>query len=573
MNKLIQVLYILGIPLYLGIFLPLTLELLNLPAKISFISYLGSFLILFLIVIVIIDLLLLVFKKKNFVLLAYTSMCLAISLFLLLGFCFFNNYFAFTYVWSYSESSLPLVYKFAAIWAGREGSIITWLVFNQVVIAVYRIKNDDPSDTVFIRSNLLILVISSVFSFILLSMDTFSTQYPVPPDGYGLNPLLQSPYMIIHPLFVFLGYAIFIVPFAITLSEFITKGIKLKGLFQRKFLDFTFKFGWLLITLGIGIGAYWASLTIGWGGYWAWDPVETVSLIPWLVCTAYFHSAIIKKKNELLVKFTIISIFLANIYTTVLTRGGGFVSVHAFAGDEQLVYWAIALSIILLALLVYSVYNVLNLILEEKTPLKLIVDYLSYFFLMMMAFLFLIGLLIPPLTYALQSVLNIEVIVLGPGFFSTGGLILAIGLAITMIFCSLIDLMRTRSIGIYIVAGLAFGILLSSILYYSLALWINPLISIYFMAFCAALYNLLKHFRKSNDVRTFFRRNAKVFIHSGIALILIGSIIGILPSVQSFFYILGFMVISVSIVPAILLIAFQSKSINPTQNLSINDIT
>ena len=143
------------------IVIPLVLDLFGLNVKILVISFIGNLLIISTIIITIFDLFYLLKLKRNIYLLSSLSMTLSISLFLLLEYCFVNDYFDIIYVWSYSKTTLPLIYKFVAIWAGEAGSIMTWMVFNTIVIFFYRLKNQNRDDTVFIMSTIVSMLISS----------------------------------------------------------------------------------------------------------------------------------------------------------------------------------------------------------------------------------------------------------------------------------------------------------------------------------------------------------------------------------------------------------------------------
>lgn len=550
----------------IGIILPFTLELLGISSRIITLSYVGNFLILAIIVITIIDLGLILVKGKNLVLLVCINLGLVISAFLILEFCFLNDYFSFAAVYSYSNSALPGIYKAVAIWAGEEGSILTWLLLNSIVVTFYRIKHTDESDPIFQRSLLITMGIYIAFWILLYFLNPFTLLPFTPGDGLGLNELLQSPYMIIHPLFVFLGYAIFLIPFAVTIAELLTSDARLQSPYQRKFLSFAFKFGWLVITLGIGIGAYWASLTSSWGRYWAWDPIETVSLLPWLLCTAYFHSMAFKKEKRHLVQFTVILIFLTNIFATLLTRSpaGLYGSQHAFTGGEIMVVFLLMVGFIILAAQIYIIYTILDIVLEEYEGAKKLFDYLSYLFLALMAFIFMFGLIVPPLTDALSTMISIDKIVLSPGFYVLGGLIFGIGLAISLTFCSLLDYASQKRIILFILIGFLAGLGVTLIIYALTSIFINPLISIFGVSFIAALYHLSRGF-KGNGLKKFFRRNAKVIIHVGISFLLLGTMTTILPILQNLFFIGGFIIILIGIVPSVLLPFFIKSTSTDTE--------
>ena len=537
------------------IVIPLVLELFELTIKILIISFIGNILIISTIIITIVDLFFLLKAKRNFYLLSSLSMSFTISLFLLLEYCFTNDYYDFIYVWSYSKSTLPIVYKIVAIWAGEAGSIMTWMLFNSIIIFFYRLKNQNKDDTTFIISVIISLVISSVFLIILFSYDPFQIETPIIyPNGRGLNPLLISPFMIWHPLFTFIAYAIFLIPFTISIIEIIMPNRSLENPYQKSFYDFSLKFGWLVLTVSIGLGAYWAKIALNWGRYWGWDPVETVSLVPWFFSTAYFHTMTFKKKNSRLVKINIISIFLSIIFSTLITRGGGLNSLHAFTGENNLVTWTLIVGSALIIFSLYVVYNSLESLSEHYKKVKLFLDYLSYLFLFMLAFVCIFGLFITPLTYFLSNFFSLNIIFVGTDFFILTTLILASGLAITLIFCSLYGMYKLKWITVAIIIGVVFQSVLSLGVFLLLNIWINPLIAIFILALLTSILKLIKDFDSSKGIKQFLRINSKTYVHTGLSLILIGTLID--PEAwlfQDIFFISGFIFLVSGIIPSILI--------------------
>lgn len=544
------------------IVIPLFLDLFGLNIKIIVIYYLGNLLIISTGIITVVDLFYLLKVKRNIYFLSSLSMSFTISLFLLLEYCFINDYYDFIYVWSYSKSTLPIVYKIVAIWAGEAGSIMTWMLFNSIIIFFYRLKNQNKNDIMFILSVIISLVISSVFLIILFSFDPFRIGTPIIfPNGLGLNPLLISPFMIWHPLFTFIAYAVFLIPFTISIIEIIMPNKSLENPYQKSFYDFSLKFGWLVLTVSIGLGAYWAKIALSWGRYWGWDPVETVSLVPWFFSTAYFHTMTFRKKNSRLVKINIISIFLSVIFSTLITRGGGLNSLHAFTGENNLITWTIIVGSVLVILSLYVVYNSLNSLSEQFKETKLFLDYLNYLFLFMLAFVCIFGLFITPLSYFLSNIFNINIIFVGTDFFILTTLILASGLALALIFCLLYSIYKLKWITAAIIIGVVFQSLFSLVLFILSSIWINPLIAIFILALLASILKLIKDFDSSKGIKHFFRINSKTYIHTGLSLILIGTLID--PEAwffQDIFFISGFIFLMSGIIPSILILLILKRN-------------
>jgi len=364
--------------------------------------------------------------------------------------------------------------------------------------------------------------------------------------------------MIWHPLFIFIAYAVFLIPFTVTISEFISPQITFKNSYQKRYYNFTLKFGWFVITLGIALGAYWARITEDWGSmYWRWDPVESVSLIPWFLSTAFFHSRVFSKKNKMLIKTNIFLIFLSIIFSTLIIRGGGFNSLHSFTGDENLILLVATIGLIKLILSLYVIYNLLNYILEDYRDGKKIFEYLSYFFLFQMSFVTTLGLVTSPLIYVISYFIPIDLIFVDPGFFLVGNLIPAIGLAISLTFCSLQRFYKIKWISVVIISGLLFQLVISLIISSFFGVWVNPLIMIYIICLIAAIWNFQKNFSLKQGLKIFFKKNSKVIIHIGISFILVGTLSTSLI-VQDWVYFTGFFMILLGIIPSIL-VSFIKK--------------
>jgi len=544
------------------IVIPLVLDLFGLNVKILVISFIGNLLIISTIIITAVDLFYLLRFKRNIYLLSSLSMTFTISLFLLLEYCFFNDYFDIVYVWSYSENTLALIYKLVAIWAGEAGSIMTWMSFNTVVIFFYRLKNQNKDDNVFLKSTVVSLLISSVFLIILFIYNPFQIETPIVfPNGLGLNSLLISPFMIWHPLFTFIAYAIFLIPFTVSIIRMLSPTQSLQNPYQKSFYDFSLKFGWLVLTLSIGLGAYWAKIALTWGRYWGWDPVETVSLIPWFFSTAYFHTITFKKTNSKLVKINGILIFLSIVFSTLITRGGGLTSLHAFTGESNLIIWTLIVGSILVVFSLYVIYDTLNLLSENYKKTRLFLDYLSYLSLFMLAFVCIFGLLISPLTYFLSLFSNINVLYVGTDYFILTTLILASILAISLVFCSLYGMYKLKTIAIILAIGGIVQTILSFVIFSIFSVWINPVISLFIIALLSSILKLIKDFDSNTGLKQFFRINSKTYVHTGLSLILIGTLID--PEVwifQDIFFISGFIFFLSGIIPSILILFILKRN-------------
>ena len=247
----------------------------------------------------------------------------------------FTNDYSVLYILHHTNRKINTAYKFSALWSGQEGSLLLWAWLLSAYGFVLRIRHKvDVRLTAFAST---ILAGIQVFFLLLLNFAAppFALQPgPVAQDGFGLNPLLQYPEMVIHPPMLYLGYVGFSVPFAFALGALMMRYPGEKWIhITRRWTMVT----WLFLTCGIFLGAHWAYSVLGWGGYWGWDPVENASLMPWLTGTAFLHSVMMQEKRGMMKSWNvwlIFSTFLLTILGTLLTRSGVVSSVHAFASSN-----------------------------------------------------------------------------------------------------------------------------------------------------------------------------------------------------------------------------------------------
>jgi cytochrome c-type biogenesis protein CcmF len=224
-----------------------------------------------------------------------------------------------------------LAYTLTAFYAGQSGSLLFWAWLLSLFAAIVVWQNRRKNRHILPYVNLVLIAITLFFLLLLVFVTSPFERFPTaPPDGQGLNPLLQNPGMIFHPITLFLGYVGFSVPYAFAMAALITG--ELGDTWIRSTRRWTL-FSWFFLTIGNLLGAQWAYVELGWGGYWAWDPVENASFMPWLVATAYLHSVMIQEKRGMLKVWNIVLItltFLLTIFGTFITRSGIISSVHTF---------------------------------------------------------------------------------------------------------------------------------------------------------------------------------------------------------------------------------------------------
>lgn len=242
--------------------------------------------------------------------------------------------FQLAYVSSHSARSMELRYRLAALWGGQAGSLLLWL-FMLCAYGSACIWGNRQQNRTLMPWVVSVLLANMIFFLVLVVFvtDPFEKLPPshVGSDGAGLNPLLQHPVMMIHPLMLYTGLVGFVVPYAFALAALVTG--ELGTTWFRTTRRWTL-FPWLFLSIGIVLGGRWAYEVLGWGGYWAWDPVENASFMPWLAGTAYLHSVMIQEKRNMLKTWNLLLIGLTYtlcLFGTFLTRSGIVQSVHAFA--------------------------------------------------------------------------------------------------------------------------------------------------------------------------------------------------------------------------------------------------
>ena len=259
-----------------------------------------------------------------------------------LAYLFQTDNFSIAYVVEHSNRTLPAFFKFAAIWAGQEGSLLFWSFLLSIyvfsVLFVYRGKHPELMPyvgVVMVGVQLFFLTmnnfVASPFHILGSAAPNGAMQWIMRGDGNGLNPLLQYPEMVIHPPVLYSGYTGFTIPFAFALGALLGRypGEKWIHLTRRWTM-----IAWGFQGVGILLGAHWAYAVLGWGGYWMWDPVENASLMPWLTGTAFLHSVMMQEKRGMMRVWNVWLVFitfLLTIFGTMLTRSGMVNSVHAFA--------------------------------------------------------------------------------------------------------------------------------------------------------------------------------------------------------------------------------------------------
>ncbi|MFQ5910146.1 MAG: cytochrome c biogenesis protein CcsA [Thermoplasmata archaeon] len=318
-----------------------------------------------------------------------TFTLVALSFFLLVS-SFLSSDMTIAYVHSYSATDYEWYYKLAGVWAGGEGSVLIWLFFLSLFVLLQvsfwnlRPKEKRASETYQDWLFLIESVLVVTFTFIMLKLAVFSPTSAMDlalwPQGLGLNPLLKTPLMTIHPPLEFAAYAFTAIPFAASIAFLASDDER----WTFDALSFG-RFSWLFMSLGIVIGALWAYTVLGWGGYWGWDPVETANLLPWISLTAFLHALnMYRKKGSYRNLAPLLGILCLALvfFATFETRSGFVDSIHAFTGGaaqipfdpaEKLIYIlersessAYFLSLMLIIMLLGAVFFVWRFMRTER---------------------------------------------------------------------------------------------------------------------------------------------------------------------------------------------------------------
>ena len=334
---------------------------------------------------------------------------------------FLQHRYEFAYVWQNSDNAMHPFYLISAVWGGMDGSLLLWSAFLGVyaIAAMLRFKSQNQA----LKSYVIVFLSGGLlfFNTVVLFLTNPFRLIPngaIPSDGQGLNPLLQNPSMLIHPLTLYLGFTGFSVSSAYCLAALASKNLDESWFISTRRWTLV---AWAFLTAGIILGGNWAYIELGWGGFWAWDPVENASFLPWLTATAFLHSVMVQERRGIFKVWNIIlcvGTYLLTVFGTFLTRSGLVQSVHAFAETD--VGWVFLVYIFsVLGLFVYLLLNAL----KELAPENKLESYLSREAAFLFNNLFLVGIcfatfwgvMYPVITEALFN----EKSVVGAPYFNT----------------------------------------------------------------------------------------------------------------------------------------------------------
>ncbi len=379
--------------------------------------------------------------------------------------------FSLKYVTDYTNRDLPIFYKLAAFWAGQSGSLLFWSWLLSVASTILAWQNRKTDHPLSLYAMTWMMITTAFFLILnLFASNPFERLGVVqadgriaaitPPDGQGLNPLLQYFAMVIHPPVLFIGYVGFTVPFAFAMSALWCR--QTDDLWWRLSRRWTL-ISWGFLGAGILLGAQWAYMELGWGGYWAWDPVENASLLPWLTGTALLHAVMVQERRGMLRRWNLIlaiATFLLCIFGTFLTRSGVVSSVHAFGksnlGTFFLVFMIVVLSLAVVLLLLSRSDRYREFTFQSLTSRESSIVYNSLV-LVVSCLTVLIGTMMPVFSELLRG----EQITVGPPFFNKVHIPIALILLLLTGVCPFLTWKRTS--GPLLLRNLFWPVLLAAI--------------------------------------------------------------------------------------------------------------
>jgi cytochrome c-type biogenesis protein CcmF len=297
---------------------------------------------------------------------------LTLTAFAMLLLVFARSDMSVALVFENSHTAKPFIYKVAGAWGNHEGSMLLWVTVLSVAGAFFALLSRRTSERTLVAAlGAQATLALGFYSFLLIASNPFARLFPAPPDGQGLNPLLQDPGLAFHPPTLYFGYVGLSIAFSLAVGALLTDEVDAQ--LARAMRPWALG-AWIFLTLGITAGSYWAYYELGWGGYWFWDPVENASLMPWLAATALLHSINVLAARGALKAWTMtlaVIAFSMSMVGTFLVRSGILTSVHAFAIDPQRGTFLLALLAIYVGA-AFTLFAIRGSTLKEGSPFELV---------------------------------------------------------------------------------------------------------------------------------------------------------------------------------------------------------
>ncbi|MBT5641998.1 cytochrome c biogenesis protein CcsA [Candidatus Bathyarchaeota archaeon] len=430
---------------------------------------------------------------------------LVIISYLWFAYSFLTSNYKLIEVFQYSSSILGWSEKLYASWASNGGS---WLFFafsfalGYLVIRLMLGEKEEQSKMYQYMNVVLIFMV-----VVIIIQNPFAMLSYTPSEGLGLNPLLKTPWMLIHPPIVFVGYVTALYALGFTFSESDNKPRLTRGMAA---------IAWLFLTLGIAIGGLWAYEVLGWGGYWAWDPVETSSLVPWLTLTAYFHlvSRLTSKKSTSQ-DFMLMVTGALIIFATAVTRGGLAQSVHAF-GSNPIGY---LLLVMMGVIIVYYLgnkskrgFSYFEFELKTDTVYDMAIS-MSFLSIVMIAVVSLWGIVFP----IINSGVTGGDVSIDAAFFNKWTYPFVLLFLVSLIGCNLYEVLDIKKYSATVFGVVILGVVGAVMKYPTGNMLANLGIPMAFVAGIATVYHLITSIQKKRKLQI-----SRSFLHFGVVIIMIG---------------------------------------------------
>ncbi len=419
-------------------------------------------------------------------------------------------------VYNNSHTTKPLFYKITGTWGNHEGSLLLWLLVLTGVLLGFILKSrNEPINYRLLTTLFHQIIVIGFFVFVLKTSNPFNEIFPVQKEGLGLNPILQDPALGIHPPILYLGYVGTSIIFSAALASMISNNVNKSW---AKKIKFWILFSWIFLTAGILLGSIWAYYELGWGGFWFWDPVENVSLMPWLSLTALLHCVVTLEKRELFKNWTVvlcIITFALSMVGTFLVRSGILNSVHTFANDPSrgIFILTFLLVLVLLSFVIFVFYENKNFVQKSEifTLSKETAVLINNWFILYFLSVVLIGTIYP---IFLDVILD-EQISVGPPFYNKLILPFLIPFVLFMSIGPSMKWIKTNfRIGLKSFLVIIITLILSFMTIYFIGEK-NIFVLLLFIGFFYLLIKSLDQFSKKT------KNFAQIFSHTGFSLLLI----------------------------------------------------
>jgi len=469
------------------------------------------------------------FYKKNSLVselgrrsLAIVLTILTIAIFLL-EFQLITKDYSNLYVAKNVSNDLNTIFSITSLWAGQAGSLLLWTW----ILAIYLFIENKKSLSKLIPASRIIGTFTLGFFIYLICFveNPFESADKIYDNGRGLNPILQNIYMSIHPLSLYLGYIGITIPFCFGIASIISKDKSNDWISESK--KWTY-FSWTFLSIGLLLGSRWAYLELGWGGYWAWDPVENVALMPWLLLTAFIHSSYAQEQKKVLRRWNLLLIFLAfflSIFGTFITRSGLISSVHSFAQSSIGNYFIVFIFLILIssALLYYK--NKIHI--ESNKEIKSLYSKENFFvfnniLFLVITFTVLVGTIFPIISEFFTG----KRILVGPSFYDLVNFPNVLMLILLMTFAPFLPWEKgnIRPILRYLKIPFLVSLVISFITFLKFE---SLNIFIVFLLSLTTLFSICKEFVfdlriNKNSINNKFRRYCSLIVHFGVIIMIMG---------------------------------------------------